>query len=513
MSVFDAVFPTYGDDDGIRHPLDPAKVQLWTEAINVLMPILHEFGADPDEHAHDRIADQLHSALPALASIVQSGALSDDGLSQMAEAARRVLFANATRPLKGKWFFQKGSLLPADFAPGAFVMPPKMNFTKKRIQRVTEGLLPIRQLREILPHIWSTDPKQPVTLADHITQLGELADVNSKAFKLLMAGDLAAAECWCAGSHYVFTARRHAIIWLLAEIVRVARLVDSVESLGSLAHLLGPAWTENGGDGSATANVGRVLSAAESHARALNELAEIQSDQARTKSWANEKLNLLDEALRANVEGQDSIVSPGPEADLAAEWLRGSVNGIEDAIQKLEAMRSGALNKVDGTTTRPFLSFVRHTTGAAPATALAIVGLRVSQALATICISLRHPSPFLTLALPPLSEMKWDPKAKLNGHVMVAMHLCRVQLLVAGDQPATKDGDQRTNWKTVSLHDRKTYMKAKSELVGLDPYKSARQDARKVISNITDASKSNSDQRAEAERAQMLLDLSLRNRW
>jgi hypothetical protein len=490
-----ALFPALSSAEFPAGAADPAQVAAWDKMMRLLRPVILEHGGNLDEKAMIRIASEVMVMGAELQDVILAGGLSDAGMVGLAQAARGMLSEPPSGGLVGT------NVLPD---PEPVAAAP---FAKGTIADAINALLPIPQLVELMPHVWSPNKKELFSVDQQIAALEALAQDDPASFEMIMKGDLLSGERGCAGGPHVDTVRRQAIIWLFADLVHTARLIDSIETTGTMAHALSAAWANPGGQQPATANVGAFISAGESHARALAELAGIQGNGPGPKNWDNDKLTTLDRLLRPLTEGNGATIAGSQQADEAAAWVRASAPQIDGVLQLLAKAHAGELKDSNGRTVRPYISQVRHAIGAASTTALAFTGLRVSQALAQIVQSLKSPSRNLTLVLPALTHLEWRADTRLSGDVAVAMHLCRVHLL-ADDDPPVKSSQKHLNWKTISLADRSSYLQAKSELSSRALYKCSVVEVRNLIRAIVNPAKRSVDECSEADLARRFLDIS-----
>jgi hypothetical protein len=485
-------------------------------------------GEETHSHAAE-LEDAMVLVLPFVGQLIEHGLPGLAGSAVLKEVARQTLLFGEIGPdVAGGWL-QSGRPAPGHLLPQRFQVPTDaVELTSAGIKRLMRELLPSLQFRQMLPYLWGGCGLRSCSLNVHLTEVLELAQSDPEAAAMLLKGDLVAVEQQLHGRCDLQLLRRHAIVWIVADVFRTARLIDSVndsarKSVALTDLLLGQQRSEKG-----DVKQGALLGAAET---ILTALADLPNAPPPGVAQPTGRPNLLLSRVREAFKDADQV------AELEKTLSRG-LPDIRDQLRSMVPQIDAA--RVDASNARkrqaagnPGTRYTKADTpindeavarsgmsnetafkalfNVAPLVGLLIVALRASQALQIIRTALNTPDAKVMAAI---SQMPWVDDLDVPIDMKIIVHLCRREMLGLEDEPLTEWNVETRfiDWVTADLSEAEIYRRAKTEINARKLLQSQTREAKQVIRHIAKRSPKSTDRLPNLETMAQNFDLSFRYR-
>lgn len=449
----------------------------------------------------------LQALIPLAGAILGAGKLAGLADNEPLENAAhdQIWFGAVDRDAKGGWLLSDRPA-PGHLVPARFEVPDSaVDCTEEAIKNLIWQIVPIRQLRQILQHLWHGCKLGPCAMDGHIADLVRLASADPAACKLVLKGDLRAAESHFEGTDWLPVIRRHAVVWVVGDIIRTARLIGAVNEGARTGTALTDVAVRGRRRDNGDVKNGALLGTMSTLAKGLIALPGwYQQGETRPAHCPNQLVSSLQAALENSPEvkaleakledsGQDFRAQIGTmlpqlsnfvaELDDARRRTSGSTLIDPETSGEISA---GSNQPIAGTCAANETVF-SSIFSIAPLVALAVVGLRATQALQMIRDAVSSPS---KMVMNDLANMPWVAALRLPVAMKIVIHICRVELLGLEEQNELGrfGGERLVDWDHADFEDPDTYKAACVEMDSRKLLQKQLREARTVIGDLEDPS-------------------------
>lgn len=391
----------------------------------------------------------------------------------------------------------------------------QVELTAHAIEENLNALLPAARLQAIVGHLIS-DGVSGSNWDAHKTDLLRLAAEEPALAKLALAGHLHRVEQPLFGSEHHATIVRHAIIWAVADLVRIALYILCLNDAGRMvigaANMATP-HDDASGDGAmeidssvdgSQVHVRSVVSAAEAFLKPVIQLSQRATDLQKlqaagiaisprrskrsiaavpempTRAWGS-LLKALHNYLVGSKELEDAL---GLDRAIGAENGSALVLGrpsMDKMLTTMESMRASKPNPAS--IIKPLPPNVtlaeHHLLGLASNEALWLVAAQADAAISILQVKLaQQASGSYRGALREARKVGWDEiKAKMTGAAELMVEVARRELLEEADGKAP-------DWWNDDLNDGQRFIEAQQEQLMAGKLKTARKKALKKLQRL-----------------------------
>lgn len=392
----------------------------------------------------------------------------------------------------------------------------QVELTAQAIEENLNALLPAARLQAIVGHLISDGVSGSYWDA-HKTDLLRLAAEEPALAKLALAGHLHRVEQPLFGSEHHATIVRHAIIWAVADLVRIALYILCLNDAGRMviaaANMATPLHDDACGDGAieidssfdgSQVHVRSVISAAEAFLKPVIQLSQRAADLQKlqlagiaisprrdkrskaavhelpTRAWGS-LLTALHNYLVGSRELEDVL---GLDDEIGAKNGSSLILGrpmMDKMLATMESMRASRPSAAS--TIKPLTQNVtlaeHHLLGFASNEAIWLVAAQADAAIGILKVKLaQQAAGNYRGALREARRVGWDEiKAKMTGAAELMVEVARRELLEEADGKAP-------DWWNDDLNDGQRFIEAQQEQLMAGKLKTARKKALKKLQRL-----------------------------